>query len=208
MMTRWCRLLSLSLCLLTAVLLAGCAGQKDLAAEKSVVVLLPEDGKVSGEVTVVTPHGSQLLNQSWQAAEIGRGDAPTLVLDEAKMQGIFGEVLSTMPLPPAHYVLFFKLDSVELVPSSQLLLPEILKAVNDRKPAGLSVVGHTDTVESAQYNYRLGLQRANAVAAQLRALGAAPATVETSSRGKTDLLVQTPDQTFEPRNRRAEVTIR
>jgi outer membrane protein OmpA-like peptidoglycan-associated protein len=116
--------------------------------------------------------------------------------------------MSAMPLPPAHYRLNFKLGSAELLPASQLLLPVITKAIKERHPAQLIIVGHTDTVESAEYNYQLGLQRARTVSERLVALGAAPMIVEISSRGKTDLLVKTPDQTLEPRNRRAEVTIR
>ena len=205
MMIRCCRHLVLSCCLFAAVLMAGCAGQKSL------VVLLPENGKPPGEVIILNSHGSQVLNQPWQAVEIpeaaARPAAP-FILDETKVQGIFGRVLSAMPMPPAHYMLFFKLDSAELMPDSKFLLPGILKAINERQPAELSVVGHTDTVNSAEYNYQLGLLRANAVPALLKSLGAAPAIVATSSRGKTDLLVKTGDQVLEPRNRRAEVTIR
>lgn len=205
MMISCCRHLVLSCCLFAAVLMAGCAGQKSL------VVLLPENGKSPGEVIVVNSHGSRVLNQPWQAVELpgaaARPAAP-VILDETKVQGIFGRVLSAMPMPPAHFRLFFKLDSDELMPDSELLLPGILKAINERQPAELSVVGHTDTVESAEYNYQLGFLRANAVPALLKSFGAAPAIVATSSRGKTDLLVKTGDQVLEPRNRRAEVTIR
>ena len=200
-----CRQLLLSCCLFVAVLLAGCAGQK------SMVVLLPEDGKPPGEVTVVNAHGSQVLNRPWQAVEIQSAavrPAAPVALSESKVHGLFDKVLSAMPAPPAHYLLFFKLNSAELVPESRLLLPVILTELNKRQPAELSVIGHTDTVESDAYNFQLGLQRANAVPALLKALGAAPAFVETFSRGKTDLLVKTGDQVLEPRNRRAEVTIR
>lgn len=192
-------------CFFVSVLLSGCA------AQKSVIVLLPEDGKVSSEVTVVNAQGSQVLSQSWQSVEIagshGRPANP-VVLDKTTVQGDFGGVLAAMPLQPAHFLLYFKLDSAELLTDSQLILPVIAKAIKDRHPAQLSVVGHTDTVESNEYNYQLGLQRATAVSKLLASYGAAPASIEISSRGKTNLLVKTPDQTLEPRNRRAEVTIR
>jgi outer membrane protein OmpA-like peptidoglycan-associated protein len=205
MMNACNRRLFVGFCLMVSLLPAGCAGQKSL------VVLLPVDGKVSGEVTVENGHGSQVLKQSWQAVEItGAGERPVtpVMMGETAVQRIFGEVLSAMPLPAAHYTLYFRLDSAELMPESQLLLPEILKGVNARKPAELSVVGHTDTMGSIEYNYRLGLLRARAVPDLLGSLGAAPAIIETLSRGKSDLLVKTGDQIPEPRNRRAEVTIR
>ena len=199
------RRLLLSLCFIVFILLSGCA------AQKSVIVLLPEDGKVSGEVTVVNAQGSQVLSRSWQSVEIaGPRGRPTrsIVLDEPTVQGVFGDVMSAMPLPPVHYLLYFKLDTAELLPDSQRLLPAIAKAIKERRPAQLSVVGHTDTMGTAEFNYQLGLLRAAAVSEQLASHGAAPTSIESSSRGKTDLLVKTPDQTPEPHNRRAEVTIR
>jgi len=195
----------LFICLIIALLLTGCAGQKSL------VVLLPENGKSSGEVTVVNSSGSQILNQPWQAVEISGGDAKPsapVTMDEAAVQSVFAEVLTAMPAPPVHYTLYFKQNTVELTPESEHLLPEILKAFNKRYPAQLSVIGHTDTMGTDGYNYRLGLQRAETVTNMFRSLGAAPATIETSSHGKTDLLLQTGDQVPEQCNRRVEVTIR
>jgi outer membrane protein OmpA-like peptidoglycan-associated protein len=201
MTTGWCRHLLLACCLVGAVLLAGCAGPKTW------VVLLPEDGKVSGEVSVTTAQGTQLLDQSWQAAEIP-GPARPVLLDETAVRAAFGQALAAKPLPAVHYTLYFQLDSAELLPDSQRLLPGIVTAINDRRPAELVVVGHTDTVGSLEYNYQLGLQRAAATAELLKALGATPTIVETSSRGKTELSVPTPDQTLEPLNRRAEISVR
>jgi outer membrane protein OmpA-like peptidoglycan-associated protein len=191
--------------LVIVLLLSGCAGQKSL------VVLLPEEGKATGEVTVMNSHGSQVLKKPWQAVEIPGGDAqPTVpaTMDKSVVHGVFAEVLTAMPAPADHYVLYFNLDSTILIPDSQLLLPGVLKAVNERHPAQLSVVGHTDTMGTAEYNYRLGLLRAQAVIHMLESLGAAPAIIETSSHGKTDLLVKTGDQCPEQRNRRVEITIR
>jgi outer membrane protein OmpA-like peptidoglycan-associated protein len=128
-------------------------------------------------------------------------------VDKTTVQGVFGGVMSTMPLPPVHYLLYFKRDSAELLADSHLLLPVIAKAIKERNPAQLSIVGHTDTMGTFEYNQRLGLLRARTIAELLASHGASPARIETSSRGSTDLLVKTPDQTLEPRNRRAEVTI-
>jgi outer membrane protein OmpA-like peptidoglycan-associated protein len=203
------RLLFSLICLLVVLCLPGCASQK------SVVVLLPEAGKASGEVSVTTDSGSQLLNQSWQSVEItgSRGGlSDSVVMDAAAVQEVFGSLQTGMPAPPVHYLLYFKMGSTELLPESRLLLPDIVAVIKKRSPVQLSVVGHADTVGSIAYNQRLGTQRAAAVVESLGELlsaqGGAPAHVETSSRGKSDLLVKTPDMTPEPRNRRAEVTIR
>jgi len=108
----------------------------------------------------------------------------------------------------AHYLLYFKQGTTELQPDSKLLLPSIIKAIKERHPAQLSVVGHTDTMGTPEFNSQLGLLRARAVLELLTSHSAAPAHAEISSRGNTDLLVKTPDQVPEPRNRRAEITVR
>lgn len=197
------------LCCLVIVLLSGCAAQKSVT-QKSVIILLPEDGKVSGEVTVVNAQGSQVLNRSWQSVEIAgaQGLPGAVVQEETTVRGVFGGVMSAMPLQPAHFLLYYKQGGTELRPESQLLLPAIVKAIKERHPAHLIVVGHTDTMGTAEFNYQLGLRRATSLSELLASLGAAPAGIETSSRGNADLLVKTPDQTPEPRNRRVEVTIR
>ena len=192
-------------CLTFVLLLAACSTQKSL------IVLLPEDGKPLGEVTVTNSRGSLILNKPWQAVEITGKDAlpaSPAMPDSSEVQGIFTEVLTAMPSPPVHYILYFRMNTAELTPESQHLVPEILNAIIKRYPAQLSVIGHTDTTGSDEYNYRLGLLRAKTVTDLLKSLGAAPSIIETSSHGKADLLVKTGDQTAEQRNRRVKVTIR
>lgn len=197
--------LRLLLCSVTAGLLAGCSGQR------SYVVLLPENGKVSGEVVVCNSHGSRVLNQSWQSTEVSGSDAaPTMpvVQDATTVNATVESALQAMPLKPVRYLLYFETNTAKMTPASKRMLPEIFKAVNERYPAELSVVGHTDTVGSPKSNYQLGLLRAQSITAQLTLLGARPALVETTSHGESNLLIKTPDNTPEPRNRRIEVTIR
>ena len=71
-----------------------------------------------------------------------------------------------------------------------------------------SVVGHTDTAGSKEYNYRLSRRRAEAIARLLVAGGVAPDLLEITSHGKDNPVVPTGDNVSEPRNRRVEVTIR
>lgn len=202
------------LLLVCMMILYGCAGRQQAAAPapaEVTVVLLPKDGKPSGEVVVSNAGGSQVLKESFQEVTVaGAGAKPAapVTTDQKSVQESFGAALAALPRTPAHFTLFFRLNSTELVPASRARLPEIVKAIEARRPAQLSVVGHTDTPASECYNYRLGLRRAKAVCALLKALGARPASIETSSRGKDELLVKTPNRTPEQRNRRAEITVR
>ena len=70
------------------------------------------------------------------------------------------------------------------------------------------VVGHTDTMGTPTANYELGMKRAMTVRALLVEAGLDPALIEVSSLGEADLMVKTPDDTPEPRNRRVDITVR
>ena len=95
-----------------------------------------------------------------------------------------------------------------LTTESRALLSTIVERLRARRAADLSVVGHTDTQGQPEANEALGLQRATSVAQQLRQLGVGDAPITVESHGPRNLLVPTPDQTAEPRNRRVEVTLR
>jgi outer membrane protein OmpA-like peptidoglycan-associated protein len=189
-----------------ALILGGCA-----SSQRNVVVLLPEDGSTSSEVTVTNRGGAQVLSRPYEATEIaspGRSPKEPATLDQAAVQDLFGEALTAMPASPAHFVLYFEVASTELTAESRQLLPQIVEAATARSPAEVAVVGHTDTSGAADRNVRLGLERAETVAALLRSFGVVPASLETGSHGEAALLVPTGDEVAEPRNRRVEVTVR
>jgi len=195
----------LSICLLASLVLGGCA-----AREKSVFVLLPEEGDTSAAVKVTNQRGSQVLSVPYQALEIAGPNEPPrapVTLDQTTVERLFGEALSAMPPAPVRFVLYFESDSTDLTTESRSLLPEILAAIARRQPAAVGVVGHADTAGPADRNYRLSLQRAETVAGLLTSLGVVSASLDIDSHGEADLLVPTADDVPEPRNRRVEVTV-
>ena len=70
----------------------------------------------------------------------------------------------------------------------------------------LYIAGHTDTVGQKAYNRRLSMRRARAIAEWFRRRGV---TIPIYYRGfgEEALAVATPDETPEPRNRRAEYVV-
>jgi outer membrane protein OmpA-like peptidoglycan-associated protein len=195
-----------ALTLAGALLLGGCA-----ARQKSVVVLLPQEGDGPARVEVTNPRGIQVLSQPYEASEIAsaaKAPGAPRTLDEAAVRRLFGDALAGLPAAPVRFLLYFESDSTELTAESRALLPQILETITNRSPAAVAVIGHTDTVGAPERNHGLGLERAEAVAALLKALGVTPVSLDTSSHGEADLLVQTGDEVEEPRNRRVEVTVR
>ena len=117
-------------------------------------------------------------------------------------------LLSSLPPAPQHFIVYFRFESDELTDESRALVPDILQAVKDRPVPDVVVIGHTDTTGTPPSNLELGLKRATMVRALLVDAGLDPTSVEVASHGEADLLVQTADDIFEPRNRRVEITVR
>ena len=88
------------------------------------------------------------------------------------------------------------------------VMRSILVAVYELMAAEVAVVGHTDTMGTRQANVALGMRRALMVRDLLVNAGLARAMIEVGSHGEADLLVHTPDETPEPRNRRVDIIVR
>jgi outer membrane protein OmpA-like peptidoglycan-associated protein len=87
-------------------------------------------------------------------------------------------------------------------------LPKIVESAAKRPGVDVSIIGHTDTAGKADINEGLALQRALATADLLKAKGLKADALSVESHGERNLLVKTPDETPEPRNRRVEISIR
>jgi outer membrane protein OmpA-like peptidoglycan-associated protein len=203
-----------------AAFTAGCGPQQVRTPEPdpqtaTLVMLLPDpDNAAVGRASVsgnakATPASVELA-RAREATIVGLNLPPTKVrtLSEAEVKNQFGSLLSTLPPPPLHFVLYFRFESDELTAESRALVPDILKAVKDRPVPEVGVTGHTDTTGTPGSNYELGMKRATMVRALLGEAGLDPASIEVTSHGEAVLLVRTPDETYEPRNRRVEITIR
>jgi len=175
------------------------------------VALLPDpDTGVVGKAIVSSPSGSAALETARASTRVKDNRPPGDVtpLDEADTKALFGEVLAALPPASHHFTLYFEFESEALTADSQALVPQVLQAVKDFPFPEVVVIGHTDTTGSAASNVELGLRRANVVRKLLLDAGLEGSIVDVTSHGETDLLVRTPDDTFEPRNRRVEISVR
>ena len=102
----------------------------------------------------------------------------------------------------------FATGSAALTPQAKKVLGSLGTALKDPTLAGdrFRIEGHTDTVGSAAYNQGLSEQRARVVASYLEQTYGIPASrLKAVGMGEKGLLVPTPAQTPEPRNRRVLV---
>lgn len=202
---------------LPVIFLEGCGRKRVTAsappppAKRNIVVLLPEpDGKAS-RIVVANPAGTRDLDQPYQAVTVQRADTPPgqpFVMSQEEVRRLFGAVMDVLPAAEVQFVLYFQEGRDTLIPESESLLPRILAAITERHSTEITVTGHTDTTADPQFNYQLGLRRAQAVARILTAKGVAASDVFVASHGQADLLVKTPNGVAEQRNRRVEVIVR
>jgi outer membrane protein OmpA-like peptidoglycan-associated protein len=200
---------------LTATLGIAC-GPKHIApppgqAAQAWVVLLEDSAtRTTGRAQVSNASGSVDLNAELDStvAIANRAPSPVRKMSETDVQRTFGAALSALPPSPRHFTLYFRFESQELTDESRALVPEILQTVKQRSDPEVAVVGHTDTMGAPRTNVALGLKRAVTVRDFLVAAGLDPSTVELTSHGEGNLLIQTPDETPEPRNRRVEIAVR
>jgi outer membrane protein OmpA-like peptidoglycan-associated protein len=190
----------------TLAVLAGCATPPAPQNLSYVTLLASPDGSV-GKVIVKGAGGEQVIAQARYAALLD-GSTAAAPVDDARFERDFGATMAALPVLPLHFLLYFETGGVRLTPESLALLPSILEETAKRATVDMSVIGHSDTMGSNELNDALSLKRAQLVAELLTGDGLKVDALTVESHGERNLLVPTPDETPEPRNRRVEISIR
>ncbi len=114
------------------------------------------------------------------------------------------------PAPAAavhSFLVFFDFDKATISPEARQTIEQAAAAAKSQSATRIDLTGHTDTVGTAKYNMALSIRRAEAVKKMLVQLGIPADEVAVVGKGKTDLLVKTPDGVREPKNRRVEIVL-
>jgi len=214
-------------------LLVGCASNPHLMVSPSVpyaeveqpqgetetskgdlFVLLPEPDGKAGSIRIANAGGYQILDKPGDTTRVEDFNSPPIApqpLDEKGIASIFGDALSAEPDSTARFLsftLWFKSDKTKLADGSKAILPEILRAIQIRKPTEIHIAGHTDRLGTEQHNLKLSSRRANFIRDFLVAKGIQSSVLFVSFWGESRPLVYTEDEVAEPLNRRVEVMIR
>jgi outer membrane protein OmpA-like peptidoglycan-associated protein len=189
---------------LVALLLAGCAGQRETYA------VLPDAKGQAGSLTVTPKEGAPLKLNGAYASAVGKpGAAPEAAkLSEEEIKAAFADALSARPDAPVRFTLYFKEGSDELTPDSLKELEKILAEIRKRPAPDLIIVGHTDRVGYLSDNDRLALKRAEKMRGEMIRQGLPADSVQAAGRGEREPLVPTADEVAEARNRRVEMLVR
>lgn len=132
-----------------------------------------------------------------------------------QLQAMAGEKtmikVQQIPLEPTQHVMEevfevrFDFNKATIKPEYQELIQQLVAATQENKNIKVTVVGHTDTAGSSNYNYALGGRRADAVQKMLIKYGIPASQIVAVSAGEEDLAVPTPDNTPNAANRRVSV---
>ncbi|MBQ0013223.1 MAG: OmpA family protein [Proteobacteria bacterium] len=132
-----------------------------------------------------------------------------------KLQGASGEKtmikVQQIPLEPKQHVMEeifevrFDFDKSTIKPEYKALIEQLATATQENKNIKVTVVGHTDTMGTKNYNYALGGRRAEAVQKMLIKYGIPASQIVAVSAGEEDLKVPTPDGVANAENRRVRV---
>ena len=171
--------------------------------EGAVIADLQEDftGKSAGSPLVV--HWDQAPDQPTGSIQLRMFDRDEHYIDQE---------YSAWYVPIPHEEVNFRTDSSDIdaseVPKLDAAFGKVQEVLakdkaREHKNLTLYVAGHTDTVGNASYNLKLSQARAQSLARWFRQRGVRiPVAFE--GFGESALRVATPDQTDEPRNRRAD----
>jgi outer membrane protein OmpA-like peptidoglycan-associated protein len=110
--------------------------------------------------------------------------------------------------PSINLSVLFATNSADLTPQAVAVLDNLGKALNDQTLVHdrFRIEGHTDTVGTREHNLELSNRRAAAVVDYLaNNFHVDRSRIEAIGMGEDQLLIHTPDQTPEPRNRRVHV---
>ncbi|MGH1461190.1 MAG: OmpA family protein [Neptuniibacter sp.] len=175
---------------------------------REVYMVMPEEGK-EGTVVVTLAEGREVvLHGDYSAMSVVGADERVYTGNEEELRKEFGSAVSALPLAPLVSRLNFITGTSALTPESENKADAIYSNVLKRQAVEVHVVGHTDTVGGDDLNEKLSLKRAEAVRGSLIELGVPADAIKVSGAGETELLVETPDNSDEPLNRRVEINVR
>jgi OmpA-OmpF porin, OOP family len=163
--------------------------------------------KPTGNLQTGNTRGIRPLGSSGQTTTAAPAWPPTSDVRNAATQ--------PMPAPAGsgagrsiNLTVVFATDSAQLTPEAMAALDELGRALSNRELSEyrFRIEGHTDTVGSADHNRALSELRAASVVAYLTTnFGVARSRLVAVGMGEQGLLVPTPPQTPELRNRRVQI---
>jgi len=192
------------------VFFIGIVASVFMGCSKTTIVLL-DSGKSQNAIIVSTNRGSSKIDKVGNYVELSsKNEAPTKIktMSKDEIESRFSDVQRVSPKKAKNYILYFKLNSIKLTDESEKVLTDALKAMNERSPCMVDIIGHTDTTGSNRKNVIFSLKRAKYIADIIREKDIKVVSLTAKGYGEEDLLVKTADNIAESKNRNVEIFIK
>lgn len=180
------------------------------ACSKTTIILL-DNHKAHNAIDVKTETGKVMLDKPNTYTSLSAATAApesVSIMDEAHISKKYKDTLDALPQKPVSILFYFKQGSSELIPESKAQVASLIELIKMREPCIVDIIGHSDTVGSAEKNFKLALMRAESLKVFLEKNKVVMKKVTVQSYGESDLLVPTADNVAEPKNRSVEVFVR
>ena len=111
---------------------------------------------------------------------------------------------------PSDFAVYFEFDKDEIIPNNQnnVGFEAFIDYLIFESDAVVEITGHADWTGSEDYNYRLGLRRANSVLVHFQQLGINDKNLSLKSDGEMNPVADNNSLEGRAKNRRAEITIK
>ena len=177
---------------------------------KTTVILLPEQDNKASAVIVKNDKSSVILDKPYSCAKVG--GAQSLInlktIEKNKVEDEYKALFQAEPLKPVSTLFYFEFGSNRLKPESAALIDDVLKLAKEREPSEVSIIGHSDSMGDADYNYKLALDRARLMEKIIKNANINLKNIFVTSHGENDPLVKTGDNVSEEKNRRVEIMVK
>ncbi|OUS16123.1 hypothetical protein A9Q97_02545 [Rhodospirillales bacterium 47_12_T64] len=174
------------------------------------VILLAEDDGSVGEISVTNDQGTQTLSTINTVVEIPENKAPKKPRELADdiVAKLVAETEGAQPPQPLSFFFFFGFDSDALTDDSRVIFEAVLAEIKTRKTVDISLIGHTDSIGSVEYNRALGLRRAGRLRDLLVENGVVVSAIDIKSLGEDDPLSDGNIENDKALNRRVVMVLR
>lgn len=185
----------------TAIMLAGCATDR-------VVLLDNEPGHPVGAIAVLGADGGEtVIDTANTQARLSASGARVSAYNRPDPS--YDALIAALPLPVARFAIPFPVGDARILGGQRAIIDRINAEV-DRRPPGaqIEVAGFTDSTDTEERNNALSLERARAVAEELRASGIEIDPEDVIGRGEYDARARLGDEISDETYRRVDVIVR
>jgi OOP family OmpA-OmpF porin len=110
---------------------------------------------------------------------------------------------------PGSFTVYHEFDRSEIIPDPEFdrFIKELVNYVDQVPASRLDVTGHTDYIGTENYNYGLGMRRAQSTSDYLEKMGVSGEIIRISSEGENSPVATNETATGRAQNRRTEIHI-